>query len=134
MKRLQAVQNTAARIISGTRKYDSITPVLRALHWLPVHQRVIFKTFVLVFKALNNLAPCYIQELLCPYVPSRSLRSCDQNYLKTTFTRSNTVQSRAFSVAAPRLWNNLPNNIRTAPSLNVFKTKLKTYLFNEFFN
>ncbi|XP_056006684.1 uncharacterized protein LOC130050513 [Ostrea edulis] len=57
IQRLQSIQNAATRIISGTRKYDSITPVLRSLHWLPVQERVIFKTLVLVYKTVNIMAP-----------------------------------------------------------------------------
>ena len=59
MQRLQAVQNAAARLVTGTRRRDHITPVLQ-LHWLPVRQRVNFKLAVLVFKALHGLAPCYL--------------------------------------------------------------------------
>ena len=40
MQRLQAVQNAAVRLVTGTRRRDHITPVLRQLHWLPVRQRV----------------------------------------------------------------------------------------------
>ena len=40
MRRLQSVQNAAARLITGTQRCDHITPVLRQLHWLPVRQRV----------------------------------------------------------------------------------------------
>ncbi|XP_048735719.2 uncharacterized protein LOC125651178 [Ostrea edulis] len=58
-KQFQSIQNAAARIISGTRKYDSITPVLRSLHWLPVQPRVTFKTLVLVYKTVNIMAPPY---------------------------------------------------------------------------
>ena len=43
MRRLQAVQNAAARLITGTRRRDHIAPILRQLHWLPVRQRVEFK-------------------------------------------------------------------------------------------
>ena len=57
MQRLQAIQNTAARLITGARRLDHISPVLRQLHWLPVHQRVQFKLAVLVFKALHGQAP-----------------------------------------------------------------------------
>ena len=39
LQKLQCVQNAAARIITGTRKYDHITPVLRELHWLPVKKK-----------------------------------------------------------------------------------------------
>jgi len=57
MRRLQAVLNAAARLITGTRRRDHITPILRQLHWLPVRQRVEFKLAMLVFKPLHGLAP-----------------------------------------------------------------------------
>ena len=50
VKRLQSVQNVAARLVSGARRRDHITPVLRSLHLLPVRQRIFFKTVVLVWK------------------------------------------------------------------------------------
>ena len=53
--RLQLVQNTAARLITGTRKFEHITPVLAALHWLPVSFRIQFKILLVTFKALNGL-------------------------------------------------------------------------------
>jgi len=50
MCRLQSVQNAAARLVTGARPCDHITPILRQLHWLPVRQRVLFKIAVLVFQ------------------------------------------------------------------------------------
>lgn len=61
---LQSVQNTAARIVTLTKKFDHITPVLIQLHWLPVHFQILFKVLLLVYKALNGMAPLYIMELL----------------------------------------------------------------------
>ena len=43
LQRLQSVQNASARLVTGARRCDHITPVLRQLHWLPVRQRVVFK-------------------------------------------------------------------------------------------
>lgn len=40
MSRLQLVQNAAARLLTGAKKRNHITPILRSLHWLPVHYRV----------------------------------------------------------------------------------------------
>ena len=34
LKKLQLVQNAAARVLTMTRKYDHITPILKDLHWL----------------------------------------------------------------------------------------------------
>ena len=42
-----------------------------------------------------------------------------------------TCGDRAFSIAAPRQWNNLPLSIRKSPSVAIFKRHLKTYLFKE---
>ena len=76
--RSQRVQNTAARIVTLTGKYGSITPIMFKLHWLPVHSRIIFKLLLLVFKALNAKAPSYISSLLSHRRCSLSLRSSGQ--------------------------------------------------------
>ena len=73
--KLQRLQSSAARIVSRTGKYEHITPVLIKLHWLPIKFRIQFKVLLLVYKAINGLAPKYIKELLVPYKPRRHLRS-----------------------------------------------------------
>ena len=127
--RLQLVQNAAARLLTNTRKYDHITPILASLHWLPVRFRIHLKILLFAFKALNGLAPPYLSELLKPYTPSRSLRSADQRFLATPRTRLKHRGERAFAVAAPKLWNTLPLHIRQTTSLCLFKTLVKTHLF-----
>ena len=62
IKKLQSVQNFAARIISGTHKFDHITPVLNQLRWLPVKHQIRFRDNLLVFKCLNKLATDYLCE------------------------------------------------------------------------
>ena len=133
INKLQRIQNIVARIITGHGRCEHITSVLKALHWLPVQQRIKFKTLVLVYKAVNNLAPVYLQELLHPHVPCRGLRSSEMNLLVVPFTRSSVIQQCAFSAAGPRLWNSLPLSLRSAPILSVFKLQLKTYLFEEYY-
>jgi len=61
-RRLQSVQNAAARVIMGTRRRDHITPVLRDLDWLPVRHRVDYKLALLVCKSLHGLAPSYLPD------------------------------------------------------------------------
>ena len=133
INKLQRIQNIVARIISGHGRCEHITPVLKSLHWLPVQQRIKFKTLVLVYKAVNNLAPVYLQELLHPHVPCIGLRSSEKNLLVVPFTRSSAIQQCAFSAAGPRLWNSLPLSLRSAPRLSVFRAQLKTYLFEEYY-
>ena len=129
LDKLQRVQNSAARLITGTKKHDHITPVLRRLHWLPVHSRIIYKILLLTYKSLKGLAPSYISELLTFSKPSRSLRSSGLNLLTVPKTNTVTFGDRAFSVCAPKLWNLLPLAIKNADSVNSFKRQLKTHLF-----
>ena len=78
---LQLLQNSAARVLTKTRKRAHITPILKSLHWLPVCFRIDFKILLLVFKALNGLSPSYLSDLLLNYEPSRTLRSSDRGLL-----------------------------------------------------
>jgi len=73
--RLQGVQNSAARLITRTRKREHITPVLKSLHWLPVVYIPLYKLLMYTYKALNSTAPVYLEELVIHYHPRRSLRS-----------------------------------------------------------
>ena len=132
--KLQRVQNACARLVYRRSKFTSTAPLLRELHWLPVRQRISFKILLIVYKSLSGQAPNYITELLQLKVQSHShsLRSSTDKLLfqiphgKTKIT----LGDRAFAIAAPKLWNSLPIEIRSTPSLNVFKSNLKTYLFN----
>ena len=80
--KLQLIQNSAARLITGTKKYSPITPVLQQLHWLPVKSRISFKILLLTFQCLHNMAPLYLQELLNKYTPAINLRSSQKNLLE----------------------------------------------------
>ena len=130
LKKLQKVQNTAARILTRTGKYDHISPVLGDLHWLLIKDRIDFKILLLTYKSLNDLAPPYLLDLLQPYESCRALRSENQMNLKVPKTRLKSYGDRAFSHAAPKLWNKLPLEIKSASTLELFKSKLKTHMFS----
>ena len=131
--KLQRVQNNAARVITLTKKYDHITPVLKELHWLPVRKRIEFKILLLAYKCLHGTAPSYLREMLKEYVPPRTLRSTSKNLLCEPRTNMKTYGDRSFSACAPKLWNQLPDNIRAAGSVAIFKRQLKTHLFKDVF-
>ena len=80
--RLQKIQNTAARILTFSRKSCHITPILKELHWLPVNQRIVFKLLMIVYKCIDNIAPSYLSELLSQYSPTRTLRSGNEQLLQ----------------------------------------------------
>ena len=129
LNRLRSVQNTAARIFTLSKRFDHITPIMFKLHWLPLNYRIHFKILLLVCKCLNGLAPTYLSELLRYSDSPRLLRSSSQNFLAVPRSRLKTYGDKAFSVVAPRLWNQLPTELRGVASVDQFRTHLKTYLF-----
>ena len=102
--RLQKVLNTAARILKKIPKFSHITDIPKDLHWLPIRQRITFKILLLTYR------PCH---------PGPRLK---------------TYGEKCFQFAGPKEWNNLPLLIRESPSIYIFKSRLKTYLFNCAFN
>ena len=62
--KLQMTQHAAARVTTRTTQFDSITSVLKELHWLPVHERIIFKFLVLTYLSIKSTAPQYLSTLM----------------------------------------------------------------------
>ena len=135
LRPLQIAQNFAARIICRQSKFTRATPLRKSLHWLPIKARIEYKTLLFTYKALNNLAPNYISSLLNYYEPERDLRSSTMNLLKIPKVELKCMGHRTFTFAASTSWNSLVlTSVPSAPSLNIFKKHLKTYLFNKYYN
>ena len=123
INQLQLIQNRACRIIFGLKKRDSVTEKLKSLHWLKVEYRIQFKVLLLVFKCVHNIAPPYISEL----IPLNNFNSTR----RSSFHIPRISCDRAFSSAAPRLWHQLPSEVKECRSIESFKNNLKTYLFKK---
>ncbi len=61
LSRLQLVQNSASRLLTGTKGREHITPVLIKRHWLPVRYRIHYIVLLYVFKAVHGLTMSLIQ-------------------------------------------------------------------------
>ena len=134
IRKLQLIQNSAARLISCRQYRDHITPVLRELHWLPIRQRIVYKIALFVHKCLKGSAPNYLCEMLIPteMLPSHQrLRSAAHHELHLANPVLLWLGSRSFRCSGPSVLNSLPNNLRDPLiSTDCFKTLLKTHLFN----
>ncbi len=131
ISRLQNIINSAAQLISGVRKFEHITPTLKELHWLPIERHIEFKILCMTYKSLHGLAPQYMSDLVKAYIPPRALRSSDQGLLCVLKIRTKTYGTRAFAYAAPVYYSALPLEVLASPSLNTFKSKLKTHFFRQ---
>ena len=130
INKLQMTQNSAACLIMRQRRRDHITPVLIALHWLPIRYRIMYKVLVLTFQAVHNQALVYItDDLISAYEPGQQLRSTSRSLLTVPVHKLERFGRRGCSVNAPRLWNGLPDNLCLIDSVVLFKRHLKTHLF-----
>ena len=129
--RLLKLQKRAARIILGV---DIMTPseeMFKDLQWLSFPDRLHYHTCLLVYKALNGLAPKYLSNLLTKTseIHSRSLRSGDNDELRVPFARTNYF-AKSFSVVGAKQRNALPVHIRQTSNINSFKTALRSHLLH----
>ena len=132
LHKLQRVQNACARLIFREQKICHVTPLIYELHWLPIKYRIDFKILLTTFKILNFLAPTYLSSLISLRLPSKyNLRNSSDNLLLSypRFKSKATLGDRSFTCAAPKLWNALAFDIRSASTVSIFKAKLKTHLF-----
>ena len=120
LKDNKKLQNRAARILTSS-SYDADARYLLQLGWKDlITQRQIQ---VLVFKALNDLAPDYLSSMFTERSTSGYVLRDSTNKLNVPLPRTNYLK-RSFSYRGATLWNSLPCNLRQEKSLNRFKQLL----------
>ena len=114
LSKLQRLQNSAAQLITHTPRYLHITLVLLALHWLPVKFRICYKIAAISFKAIHNLGPAYLSNLInIKRCSCSNLQSNVGVILQDPIAKFKcTLRDRSFTADAPKIWNGLPDYIR----------------------
>ena len=129
---LHRIQNYAARVILRIPKSSSITLHLKSLHWLPVKVRSTHKIACLCYHCHSSTAPSLFTHMLHrKLLHTRNTRSSSYAMLLLNRPAHSkvTLGDRSFSLVSSSVWNYIPNDVRCAPSLSSFKSRLKTYLF-----
>ena len=113
-------------------KLSSITIHLKSLHWLPVKVRSTYKIACLCYHCHSSTAPSYVTDML-HRKPLHTRNTRSSSYTMPLLNRPShskaTLGDRSFYFASFSVWNSIPNDVRCAPSLSSFKSRLKTYLF-----
>jgi len=106
--------------ISNMRRSEHFTDALISIHWLRVPERIVFKVATLTFRALHGTAPHYMMSKFTRVADMsnrRRLRSTSSNQLDVPYFYLPTVGSRAFPIAGAKVWNSLPDDVTSAPSM-----------------
>ena len=129
---LQRIQNYAARVILRLPMSSSTTTHLKSLHWLPVKVRSTYKIACLCYHCHSSTAPSYVTDMLHK-MPSHPRNTRSSSYTMPLLNRpahsKATIGDRSFSFVSSSVWNSIPNDVRCAPSLSSFMSRLKTFLF-----
>ena len=128
-KRLQRIQNRAARVVLRTSRRSPSVPLLRKLHWLPVEQRIHHKIGSITYTATTLQQPKYLADLLTKESHARSHRSNEQNKLQVPRRRLEASKS-SFTHSAPTVWNSISGYCKGAEDRSTFCKRLKTELFS----
>ena len=144
--RLKSTQNSAARLISRTPRYEHITPVLVQLHWLPITKRCLFKILTITYKASHHNAPPDVCDMLNCYQAARSFRSASTTSLVPNRNRTirygrhnhdmqinagnGEIIYKLVSFLGVHIWNHISKKIPIDVSYACFKNLAKCYLKN----
>ena len=131
IRKLQGVQNFAARIVSGTRKFDHVSPALKDLRWIPVKSHLYLRDAILAFKSTTGQVPNYLSSTFISRrsISGRTTRSSSQLNIPLFKTKS---EQRSFYYRTVTLWNALKPHFKLSESLTIFKRKMKSFLLNQF--
>ena len=92
-----------------------------------------FKVLLLAYKRVKGLAPEYLCDLVKPYVKTFNSRSNSKCLFEVPRSNLKTYGAKSFSFAAATEWNSIPLEIRQAETVEVFKQKVKSYIFKIYF-
>src|SRR6218665_2630482 len=114
--RLQLIQNSLARAVTRTPRHHHITPVLKSLQWLKIPERIHLKVLYLSYNSLQSSQPTSFRDLLT-IKQTHSTQSSSFLPLSRPPVPSHLMfPNGAISITAPRLWNDLPPELRTISS------------------
>ena len=129
---LQRIQNYAARVILCLPRSSGITTHPKSLHLVPVKVRNTYKIACLCYNCHNSTAPPYVADMLHEK-QSHTHNTRSSSYTMPLLNRPAhsmaTLSDRAFYLASSSAWNSISNDVRCAPSLSSFMSRLKTFLF-----
>lgn len=126
LDRLLKLQKYAARSILNAHPRTPTINLFDQLKWIPITKRIQFRKCTMMYKSLNELTPDYLRQKFkkCNELTRGvTLRSTNTNKLYVPRAKT-TYYARSFHVTTANLWNALPNDITSAPSVHSFKKQL----------
>jgi len=127
--------SSLARVVLQQSKRSHVMPLVKSLHWLPVAQRNQYKLAVLTYKFGATSEPQYLGNMLSSRCTSSTMSLRSSTRPQFGLCRHRTAYgSRAFRVAAPKTWNNLPADVTACDTVHSLRKHWKSVIFSEAFS
>ena len=130
LEKLEKMLRKCVRLIFKLRKRENVDNYMKQLNWLPISERIKYKSLILIHNSIINKTPIYINSLF--QINEREIFQTRQ----TTMNNINIIKPiselhrRAISVYGPQIYNSIPFVIRQSKN---FKEKLKIHLLQEYY-
>ena len=131
LRPIKLVMNKAIRFIFNLKYRTHVTPYYKQVHFLPIKCRIKYKACLIGFKIFNNISPQYLRddfEIFTVRQHMQSRRGVGRDNFMFCLNHDDT-KSHQLTHCIKKEWNALPLDLRTCPSLPLFKAKLKTFIF-----
>ena len=125
------MQNFAARVVLGLKKFDHISQAIKSLNWLPVNDRIYLNDAVMMYKCMNKLVPDYLIKKFTVRSQTHTRNTRQRDQLNIPRRRLTTGQRSFVYNDGAKLWNNLRDNVKCSDSVKVFRKKIVNLLFSD---
>ena len=131
--KLFKLQKRAARLVLNADIDTRSSVMFKELGWMSVYQTCVFKRCILMYKIANNIAPAYLVNhfMVENAVRRCSLRSNNGVNFKLKAPHLE-MYRRSLPYLGPSVWNDLPESVKAAPSLQCFKAMCKLYIIDNY--
>jgi hypothetical protein len=126
MNHLQVLQHNAAKLILDFPRHSSATEAHETLEWKPLYLRRKYHRCISVFKCLNHLVDFDFNLTMISHIHSHKTHQKNNYYLPRPCTNLGKQQFTYYSVSE---WNSLPIELKQSTNLNLFKSKLKQFIY-----
>ena len=120
---LEVAQRKTVRIIANQNSFAHTNPIFRDLNILKFEDVYNYRMGIYMFKNINAFNS---------HVPAHDYETRSRDSLNSVFQRLTLTQRQSLQFQGPKIWNSIPDYIKTAPSLNIFKRNYKKFLLSRY--
>ena len=128
---VQRVQNACVRFILNIKKRESVRSYIKSIKWITMEKRRSLHSLLLIYKTMKFKEPSYLFDLFDSSLTNHCYQTRFNSNLSFTPPRSRTTKyNNSFIVRSMKSWNDLPEAVKSAPTVQSFKSTAYRHFLN----